>query len=249
MHHHVALGLADSPGATPAWVTTLIAAAAAILADAVTAIASAYVARRKVAEIELQNSFQLTQQYLESARNYTQAVYLPLAVAVYKLHDGFLSFRTEQPHRQEEEPRLATFTGECEHFISAARDLFGRGASAVLTLKLDETLTLFVSFLRESLTASRKKVVNQVTLEASIGSALGRSVLARTVELSSVVVPYNSLHFSFLPGLSIGFHQAPKLVATPIASKEFERQFVLYVNTIKAAIKEVTLGAHETRRM
>ena len=85
--------LAASQGGTPVWVTPLIAAGAAILAAVVTALASAYVARRKVAELQLSNSFELAKQYLESARNYTQSVYLPLAIDIYKLNDAFLTYQ------------------------------------------------------------------------------------------------------------------------------------------------------------
>ena len=61
-----AFAAAASTGGTPAWVTPVIAAGAAIAAALVTALSAAYVARRKVAELELANSFDLSKQYLES---------------------------------------------------------------------------------------------------------------------------------------------------------------------------------------
>src|SRR5689334_5050267 len=88
-----ALAVTASKAGTPAWVTPLIAAGAAIAAAVVTALSAAYVARRRVAELQLANSFELAKQYLESARNYTQTVYLPLSIDVYNLHDAFLAYK------------------------------------------------------------------------------------------------------------------------------------------------------------
>jgi 2-methylisocitrate lyase-like PEP mutase family enzyme len=89
---HLEAAAATSTG-TPGWLTALIAGLAAILAAAATALSSAYVAKRKIAEIELTNTFQMAEKYLESARRYTQNVYLPLAVAVHNLHAAFLDFK------------------------------------------------------------------------------------------------------------------------------------------------------------
>ena len=89
------LTLADAAASTgtPGWLTALIAGLAAIVAAVATALGSAYEAKRRVAEIELTNAFQMTEKCLESARQYTQNVYLPLAVAVYNLHAAFLDFK------------------------------------------------------------------------------------------------------------------------------------------------------------
>ncbi len=90
---NTAFVVAASQGGTPAWVTPVIAAGAAIAAALVTALSSAYIARRRVTELQLSNSFELAKQYLESARNYTQSVYLPLSIQVYNLQDAFLAYK------------------------------------------------------------------------------------------------------------------------------------------------------------
>src|SRR5690348_8906504 len=170
-----ALVIAASKGSTPAWVTTLIAGGAAIAAALVTALSAAYVARRKVAELYLTNSFELSKQYLESARNYTQGVYLPLSIEVYNLHDSFLTYKAvEKPTKRSElnEPWAPRdqFENDCELFIATARTLFRNGAGAVLTGRLDEDVTAFISFLRESLIV--EEVVPTKSLLKTAGGAL-----------------------------------------------------------------------------
>jgi hypothetical protein len=226
---------AASQGGTPVWVTPLIAAAAAIAAAIVTAFASAYAARRKVAELELSHSFELAKQYLESARNYTQAVYLPLAVAVYKLHKEFLTFKTVEDDK--ENSVTNPFVTACETFISTVDDLFLRGGAAVLTLRLDETLTLFSSFLRESLTAER--VIRANLLETAVRAAVSAASIALAVAspTASVLVDFALQSRRSRSKFSVA--------AAPITSGEFEEQFAFYISTIKSSIKEVTLGKYK----
>ena len=117
-------------------------------------------ARRRVAELQLSNSFELAKQYLESARNYTQNVYLPLAVEVYKLQDAFLTYNVMEQMRkggwrnrgQLPRDRLES---DCWVFIGAVGNLFSHGGGAVITIRLEEDVTSFMSFLRESVTAEQ----------------------------------------------------------------------------------------------
>jgi|SRR5215469_8045954 len=226
--------LAASQGGTPVWVTPLIAAGAAILAAVVTAFSSAYVARRKVAELELSNSFELAKQYLESARNYTQTVYLPLATDMYKLHSAFLAYKATV--NSETGSARDPFLTACNTFISTVDNLFLHGAAAVLTLRLDEDTTSFVSFLRESLTTQR--VVKTRSLLATMLS-MGVSAAALVTPLVGAI-PTSQL-------LELGVGPAPRhaIAAAPIASDEFEKQFALYANSIKAGIKQVMLGGYK----
>lgn len=242
-----AIGAAPQ-AATPAWVTPLIAAGAAILAATVTALASAYAARRKVAELELSNSFEQAKHYLESARKYTQEVYVPLAVAIYKLHDRFLAFKAAA---QGGEPESAddSFRTECDAFISTADNMFRNGAAATLTLRLDEAITRFMSFLQESLTTAGTIRARSVALEAAL---LGFRIASAAVPVvgfgpigPSLLADDLNTYLS-LPGLGLFRSRFRSLiVAAPIRSEDFEKQFIFYVNTIKAGIKEVTLGAYK----
>lgn len=210
----------------------MIAAGAAILAAVVTAYATAYAARRKVAELRLANSFELAKQYLESARNYSETVYLPLAISVYRLHNSFLTFKAADDPRESKE---ATFADECKAFIDTVDGLFIRGATAVLTIRLDEAITRLISFLRESL-SSKHAVKGTSPLDYIIGVGLG--TLSITMPLAGA---------SIGPLLELGTKKTsrPTYIAAPTGSKEFEEQFLIHVNTIKSGIKEVTLGGYK----
>lgn len=233
--------LAASQGGTPVWVTPLIAAGAAIIAAAVTALAGAYVARRKVAELQLSNSFELAKQYLESARNYTQSVYLPLAVEIYKLHDGFLSYKVAD----QDQPESAgnRFENDCELFIDAVNSLFIQGAGAVFTVRLDEDVTSFVSFLRESLTAERVVNTRSLLTTAVRAGLTAAALIAPGIGPAMGVVA--GISTSQLLEFGAGSAAKHEIAAAPIASKKFEEQFTLYVSEIKSGIKQVTLGGYK----
>jgi hypothetical protein len=191
--------IAASQGGTPAWVTPLIAAGAAIAAALVTALSSAYVARRKVAELQLSNSFELAKQYLESARNYTQRVYLPLAVEVYNLRDAFLAYKavgqpSERSRVGERNSPRERFENDCLLLIGAVSTLFRNGAGAVLTSRLDEDVTDFISFLRESVTAERTAKTKTKPLVERLARSLF-AVVALSVPImgASALIPINQL--------------------------------------------------------
>lgn len=239
-----ALAAAASKGGTPAWVTPVIAAGAAIAAALVTALSAAYVARRKVAELELTNSFDLSKQYLESARNYTQSVYLPLSIDVYKLHDSFLAYKASGkpagrsssggPYSIRE-----TFENDCQLFVGETRTRFHQGAGAVLTIRLDKDVTSFVSFLQESLNI--KEVVETKSPNKIIKIA-GRVALTAT----SIIVPAIGIAAGVSTAALLSFgSETPaeqKVTAAPITSDKFEEQFDAFITSIKFGIKQVTLG-------
>jgi hypothetical protein len=231
--------LAAAQGGTPVWLTPLIAAGAAIIAAAFTAFASAYVARRKVAELQLSNTFELAKQYLESARSYTQAVYLPLAIAVYGLHSEYLKFKAAAEGQEKLAERA--FRTECENFISTIDALFRQGATAVLTLRLDETVTRFVSLLRESLSAHQ--VIKDTSTFKSAMRAFGRTM---TAFFSGVTLTVSIPGVAVVSGLELPLRGLGTVIAAaPITSPEFDESFLLYINSIKAGIKEVTLGGYK----
>jgi hypothetical protein len=228
---------------TPGWITALIAAAAAILAAAVTALSSAYVARRKVAEIQLTNALQLASQYLESARQYTQNVYLPIARAVHNLHKAFLDFKavTEE---SEASAAKRDFLNAINTFLAVTDAQFESGASAVLTFKLDDMLTGFTAFVEKSRSATESVTINEVELALSMGF-LGWHIQKKLIrDFSSSISPYDSFALRTV-GISLGLQQNPVLVAAPLDSNNFAKRFILDVNQIKSAIKEVTLGAYD----
>ncbi len=234
------LVLAETSAGTPVWLTPVIAGAAAILAATVTGLASAYAAKRKAAELKLSNSFDLAKQYLESARNYTETVYMPLSISTYKLYSEFLAFKaadTESAHLAENR-----FREGCQAFIDTIDDLFLRGAAAVLTLRTDEAVTRFTSFLRESLASTSGKVI-KVNRRPPIRQMLIGAIRAGfEVGVAGAASPLVSLALPDITG-----EVSSVIAAAPVTSEDFERQFVNYIEVVKAGIKEVTLGGYKDK--
>ena len=243
-----ALASATGQGGTPAWVTSLIAAGAAIAAALVTALSAAYVARRKVAELELTNTFDLSKQYLESARNYTQGVYLPLSVEVYKLQDSFLAYKAagkpvERSSPGEPNSVRERFENTCQLFTGEMRMRFYQGAGAVLTIRLDKDITAFVSFLQESVN------IEEVIQERSIPKivrTLAQLAARLTLTSASIIIPAIGIAANVSTGALLSFGSGTsveqEVVAAPIMSDEFEEQFTSFIFSIKLGIKQVTLG-------
>lgn len=241
-----AFAAAASKGGTPPWVTPLIAAGAAIAAALVTALSAAYVARRKVAELELTNSFDLSKQYLESARNYTQSVYLPLSVDVYKLHDSFLTYKASgKPVERSAINGLPSvrerFENDCRLFIGETRTRFYQGAGAVLTIRLDKDITSFISFLQESL--DLEEVVQKKSFDLGLAARMAGRV---ALTAASIIVPAIGIATDISTGTLLSFgSEKPaeqKVIAAPIMSDTFEEQFDVFIVSIKFGIKQVTLG-------
>jgi hypothetical protein len=233
-----ALVLAAGQAGTPAWLTPVIAGAAAILAATVTALAGAYAAKRKAAELKLSNSFDLAKQYLESARNYTETVYMPLSISVYKLYSDYLTFKAADANRADAAETL--FREACYTFTGTVDDLFLRGAGAVLTLRLDETVSRFVSFLRESLASTSGKVV-KVRNEPSIDAML--RLWVKTFKSAPLAFLAPVAVIGVLPDI-MQIYRAT-VAAAPVTSGAFEKQFVEYIDVVKSGIKEVTLGGYK----
>jgi hypothetical protein len=241
--------IAASQGSTPAWVTPVIAGGAAIAAAIVTALSGAYVARRKVSELQLSNSFELAKQYLESARSYTQSVYLPLAVEVYNLQDAFLTYkasgqssgRSERDDPQspgDPQPPREQFENACWLFIGAVSTLFRNGAGAVLTIRLDEDVTGVISFLRESISAERSIKTRSWPEIFTRSFLTGFALVLPLTGLSSVIPTKQLIEFGIGSGVEYEFS------AAPIFSADFEKQFSFYMRAISSGIKQVTLGGY-----
>lgn len=240
---NAALVIAAGQAGTPAWVTPVIAGAAAILAATVTALASAYAAKRKVAELRLSNSFDLAKQYLESARNYTETVYMPLSISVHELQSEFLAYKTQIEATQATEADEDRFREACSKFIKTSDDLFLRGAGAVLTIRLDEAISRFASFLRESLSLTSGKVVKTRKIPSADTQLQLATKMLKSIPL--MLIPFATAHimFSMLPDIILEFRVI--ISAAPLDSKAFEEQFSEYVDFVKVGIKEVTLGGYK----
>ena len=83
------------------WVRALVTLAAAAAFGVIIAGASldAYAANRRIKEVELQYQYKLRDSYLENARKMTEDVYLPINIALTRLHNSYEKVRRQQPHR------------------------------------------------------------------------------------------------------------------------------------------------------
>jgi hypothetical protein len=96
--------------------TALIAAAASIAAALVTAGASSYTARTRINEVRLTYNQKLHENYLATARAYTNSIYVPLAISLTRLSEAFVHFRDSlaPKTRAVDAEVLAEFRAGCE---------------------------------------------------------------------------------------------------------------------------------------
>jgi hypothetical protein len=144
-------------------------------------------------------------------------------------------------NQSQPEPAMRRFKEDCWLFINTVDNLFLRGATAVLTIRLDEDVTNFVSFLRESLTSEQivKRIVRTRSWPAMVVDA-GQTVagLIAAGALAGIGTPTSQL-------LEFGVRSKPEIAAAPIGSYEFEELFLVYINVMKSGIKQVTLGGYK----
>ena len=232
----------SSAAGTSTWLTALIAALGVVIGAVATAFGSAYAARRKIQEIKLTNTFQQAKDYLESARQYKEDIYLPLAIAAHNLHTAFLSFKAVAEDAKMPAAELA-FSRQISTFLTFTDSQFRAGASAAFTFKLDDTLTGFISFLDKSRSATAPVTLNEVGIVFSLAGFNWNTQrnLARRLPIS--LNYFGGLALGIL-GAGIGVRQNPVLVCAPLSSKDFAKRFTLDINVIKSCIKEVTLGSY-----
>jgi hypothetical protein len=170
-------------------------------------------------------------------------------VAVHNLHSAFLNFKAAVEESQIPAARQQ-LSDDIAVFVHFANGQFKAGASATFTLKLDDTLTAFISFLEKSRSATELVITAEITMTYSVGyfgwktedSLTRRFTSSRRSALRPVDV---SLSLPIFPlGMAMRMKRNPTLAAAPLSSDDFAERFTLNVNQIKAAIKEVTLGAY-----
>jgi hypothetical protein len=225
--------------------TTLIAAAASILVAGVTAAATTYGSRTRIREVLLTYHQKLHEEYLATARQYTESIYVPLGMALTNLSAAFRNFRDSldpKTRAATREARIA-FVGAAEVFLGEIERLTQQGADAFMTSALEEQLISFVGFLRNSLSASQVKA--SIVTESRL-AGLGISVGGSSVRAVSGAFAEGLLHAGGIsigiPGVAKASYRAEKLVEAPITSDSFERRMVEDLAALKALIKEVTLG-------
>lgn len=134
----------------PSVVTAAIAVSAAVLGGGIAAIASYVNTRHKLRELELAASQKLRENYFQNAREYTNDIYVPLALAVSRLYDTYNAYQRNLPAVS----RNMVFVAAVETFLAGVRRLRDCGAEAFLTNELEGRLRYFPEFLDASLTAT-----------------------------------------------------------------------------------------------
>lgn len=221
----------------PTIITALIAASAAVVGGAIAAIASYMNTRHKIRELEVTASQKLRENYLQNAREYTKAIYVPLTLAMSKLSDAYSVFhRNTTGSGAPEALRQAI-----DQFRNDVQQLRDRGAEAFLTNELEDKLRSFQEFLgnsRDSTTLVRK---------AEIGFRVGLGGLAwaetTTVALLGRAATWWRSPRMSLSILGLGFtYEATVVQSAPLESVEFRTRFTADTGEIRYLIKEVTLG-------
>jgi hypothetical protein len=215
----------------------IVAGVAGVLGAVVTAVLSHLSARHKIKELEVAYTQKLRETYLQNAREYTKAIYVPLTLALSRLSDEYAAFASDSASG----PAQDKFKAAIETFVAGVQTLRDRGAEAFLTNELEEKLRSFLDFLRESLTATQPVV--KALLHYRVGFAGFDAHTTRAFKFVGRAgalwkAPRMSLSFA-----GIGFaYEADTLVAGPIDSNEFGARFVGDCGDIRFLVKEVTLG-------
>ena len=223
----------------------LVPALSTVLAAFVAAISGYLTAGWRIREVKLSYEQRIRDRYLDNARGVLADVYVPLSIAVSSLNKSYLEFRAHVDFDLQSVPIGAVnrFKGACGSFARTLEELHRRGASAYLTLPLEEELTAFSLFLSESMDAQqiRKKITmspaffsdsHSHTYESG-GKLLAAILKATSVLSSTALLPVGAVKFTF----------KEEVLASPVHDREFERQFQKRLVRIISLIKEVTLGS------
>jgi hypothetical protein len=226
------------------WTRALVTVGAAAIGAILAGLASAYAARQKVREVELQYLYKLRDGYLDNARKFTGEVYVPISIALTTLFKSYERFAATfgVPATENAPEPLNVFRADCAAFVQAIDDLLARGADAYLTTGVDERLNDFTNFIRNSIdvTEVRKRRVLK-TMFGILGLSIAPNIVTEDPARSRfarATIPNLSLK-------SFGFKMdySEKVLVAPMDSREFELRIRTEVPEIKFLIKEVTLGS------
>ncbi|QIM21616.1 hypothetical protein G7075_11570 [Phycicoccus sp. HDW14] len=142
----------------------------------ITVLGSLYVANKRITELEITHAQKLQEVFLSNARDYLEAVYLPLHLAQARLASGYRQFQlsgasadvaTSQPE--------ARWTEAIGDYLSVVDQLMDRAAGAFLSPQLEDEIEDLSSFLRSSLTA--EAVTRRITFTLQVyGTRMSRVV-------------------------------------------------------------------------
>jgi len=216
----------------------VIAAIAGVIGALLGFLGKAVSSRQKINEINSAYSNKLHERYLESAKDYTKSVYVPISISLSNLNHAFLIFRADNS-----EVNLKGLKDSIDLFIEKILELSSKGAGAFLTTELDERLQSFFSFVRESKDADEStiKLVFEFKLPY-LGSRYKDRIEHRAK--GKLARGLWSPRLSFSLGIVGASFEATEILSAPLGSRDFEERFVRDSHIINVLIKEVTLGAN-----
>ncbi|QIK74706.1 hypothetical protein [Nocardioides piscis] len=216
--------------------TVAITAGGILLGVILTVFGSLYVANKRITELEITHAQKLQEVFLSNARDYLESVYLPLHLAQAHLASAYRLFQLDDARSSQssdDAPDGARLAVDIQEYLELVDGLMDRAAGAFLSPQLEDELGDLNSFLRASLTA--RAVKRRITFTIRLYGTR----MSRVVESTARVWPTN------IGLLGVGSSvEITKVLAAPLASKEFEEQFVVSTARVRGLIKEVTLGAH-----
>ncbi|MER8447044.1 hypothetical protein NKH52_28030 [Mesorhizobium sp. M1066] len=227
------------------WITALTGVGVALVGG----VAGYLTAGWRFREVKLSYDQKTRDNYLENARKVASEVYVPLAVATSALTRAYSDFRVHINFEGVPTPPGATnhFKGACRNYEKTLTGLIDRGATAYLTLSLEEELTSFSTFLRESIPA--KSTINRLTLVPQF-YGVADTVVYRSE--NSWAFRWSPLLVALVQMVPIGgvrLRAVRETLCAPLDSKDFERRFQVSTLTISALIKEVTLGSRSSPKI
>lgn len=226
-------------------VIALVGAGATITGAVLGHISAAMQARYKLRELQLAYEQKLHENYLASARQYTQNLYVPLTLLLTRLRRAFDRFRRtfNPPRNDASHAPISEFKAAAEAFIADLDMLISRGAGAFLTAGLERRLDSFRDFLLGSLEATEP--IARLVFHYSVGwsgMAVEHEVDSKARLESLPRWGRKGLTIGVL-GFGVGYKLGETLEA-PLGSEEFEARIVRDLVELSSLVKEVTLGAH-----
>ena len=225
-----------------ATIKTIIGVVGVIGGALIGGFVAAYNARQKLKEIQVNHSHQLHENYLNNAREYTGAVYVPLSMAVTSISREYLKFRKTITGESSDDNAKTQFREHITLFIDSIDDLLSRGASSFLTTDLENILLSFRSFIEESHSASQP--LSRVIVTYGIKLFGTSQEVSKTVKVSGRKAEFWQGNFGFSQFGIIMKFKGDQILAAPLESDMFEEKFMHDTNLLNLLIKEVTLGSH-----
>lgn len=216
----------------------VVAAIGAIGGAVLTVVGSVYASRRREAELRIEYAQRLQDRYLENARGHLEQVYLPLHAAVSTLVAGLrqVRLRTDPETGELHGDAKLELRNACEAFLRQTSELLDGAAGAFLTSELEDRLEDFRQFLDDSLDA----VDEQRRVAVSV-SVLGLSTATSFTTGRRSAWMQSNVSLPGLLGLSVALREE-SVVSAPIGSRTFTERFAADTASLRALIKEVTLG-------